>query len=37
MKKRSVNRVTKTICRSEKSQGHRKVECEISPLLVMIN
>ena len=35
-----MNRVNKKNCRSEKSQGHRghrKVKCEISQALVMIN
>ena len=33
-----VNRVNKKNCRSEKShRGHRKVKCEISQTLVMIN
>ena len=35
-----MNRVNGNICRSEKSEGHRghrKVECEISQALVMIN
>ena len=35
-----MNRVNEKICRSEKSQGHRghrKVKCEISQALVMIN
>ena len=35
-----MNHVNKNICRSEKSQGHRghrKVKCEISQALVMIN
>ena len=40
MKNCRVNRVNKKNCRSEKSQGnrgHRKVKCEISQALVMIN
>ena len=35
-----MNRVNEKICRSEKSQGqrgHRKVKCEISQALDMIN
>ena len=35
-----VNRVNEKNCRFEKSQGHRghrKVKCEMSPALVMIN
>ena len=35
-----MNRVNEKICRSEKSQGHRghrKVKCEMSQALVMIN
>ena len=35
-----MNRGNEKICRSEKSQGHRghrKVKCEISQALVMIN
>ena len=35
-----MNRVNEKNCRSEKSQGHRghkKVKCEISQALVMIN
>ena len=35
-----MNRVNKKNCRSKKSQGHRghrKVKCEISQALVMIN
>ena len=39
-KKCWVNRVNEKMCRSEKNQshrGHRKVKCEISQALVMIN
>ena len=40
IKKWRVNRVNEKNCQSEKSQGHRghrKVKCEISQALVMIN